>query len=637
MNEPSTPTLPTDSHYNRLWLSLVAFSLALGLTSVAIGDSEIRRGFGYTESSYFFWVGVFLIFVPTALRLLVKNVDRRERLTLVVLLGISLYLVKYLGSPSAFTFVDEYIHVRNTQDILRTHHLFAYNPLLTTAAYYPGLAAVTAGLVNLTGLSIFVSGLIVIGVVRALFTACFFLIAERVTKSDRAAAGACLVYVANPMFLFWSADFSYENLTLFLAAFTIWWLGRTRRAKGNAPLVVAIVAIAAITVTHHVVGFALSALLGTWWIVERFTQRPSRARRNVGLMALLSTTTTLIWFFIVARPAPAYLFTDNIFPALRQTVSLVLGRISPRHLYTSGGLVSPEWEKIAGFAAIGVLLLALLPGLYLAWRHRDRAPIVVAIGVAILFPLSLVPRLAPEGVGISGRSSEYVFAGLGCVLGLLVTDEKWRRHREHARVMNRDGRAAWKKVTVATALVALVFIGEISVGTPFYELLPEAPHPHGYPWLVQPDAISASNWAREHLGTNQRFAADSLDSLALDTYGQQNTVAEVKVWPIFFSKTMNKTVIRAIKSDKIHYLFVDWEMTKGVPPDPGFYFSIKEPGAQDYKNAFLPAALKKFDSSTCVHLVYHHKEIQIFDVSRIRNGFCVPVPKSSVKDDGIHG
>jgi hypothetical protein len=565
-----------------------------------------------------------------------KKVDRRERLILVVLLGVSLYLVKYLGSPSAFTFSDEYIHLRNTQDILRTHHLFSYNPLLPTAAYYPGLAAVTAGLVDLTGLSTFASGLVVIGVARILFVACYFLIAERVTRSDRAAAGAVLIFAANPMFLFWSSAFSYENLALPLAAMTIWWLGRTRRVNGLSALSVAIVAILAVTVAHHVVGFALSALLGTWWLIERLKKTRSPARRNVGLMALLSTTTTLMWFFLVARPAPSYLFSQNIFPALRQTVSLVLGHISPRHLYVSGGFVTPEWETIAGFAAVGVLLLALPPGLYLAWRHRDRAPMLVAIGGAVLFPLSLVPRLAPEGVNISGRSSEYVFAGLGCVLGLLVADDAWRRHRKPAHLGEHARTVGWKLTALATALVTLVFIGEITVGTPFYELLPEAPHPHGYPWLVQPNAISASNWARENLGISQRFASDDLDSFALAAYGDQDTVSESKVWSIFFATTMDKSVVRSIKSTRTHFLFVDWQMTKGVPPAPGFYFSPQEPGAGDYKNAFPSAALKKFASSGCINVVYRQKDIEIFDVLRIENGSCVPAITGSVKQNETH-
>lgn len=624
------PALDKDARIDRRWMSVVGLCASLGLVSVAVADAASRHGYGYATASVFFWLGLLLIFVPIAFRVLMQNTDRQERLALVILLGVALYLVKVLGSPYAFTFSDEYIHLRNTQDILLTHHLFAPNPLLPTAAYYPGLGAVTAGLANLTGLSPFVSGLLIIGAARVLFSASFFLVAEKVTESGRAAAGASLVYAANPMFLFWGAAFSYENLALPLAAFVVWWLGRTRQGKGRPALAATALAIVAVTVTHHVVGFALSALLGAWWLVERFTQRPSAARRDVGLMALVASTTTLVWLLFVAKPAASYLFPHNIFPALRQTVSLLLGETSPRRLYTSGRYVSPAWETVAGFVATGVLLLALALALHLAWHRRARAPMAVAIAVAALFPLSLAPRLVSAGVAISGRSSEYVFLGLGCVLGLLATETTWRRLQRHTRRATQAAAVGWlrsavarHRTAVATGLVTLVFIGEITVGTAFYQRLPEASSAPGYPWSVQPDVISAAKWARDHLGINQRFGANKLDSFALATYGEQTVVAENSVWPVFFASAIDGTVVNSIEAARVRYLFVDWRMTKGIPATPGYYFSPEEPGAGEYKQAFPAAALKKFASASGAQLVYDSGAVQIFDVSHMKGGSTV--------------
>jgi hypothetical protein len=625
MTQPlAVPSLHKEARFDPRWTSVVMLCTALGLVSVAVGDAASRNGYGYTKSSVFFWVGLSLIFIPIAGRVLMQDTDRVERLTLVILLGVALYLVKVLGSPGAFTYVDEFVHVRSTQDILRTQHLFAFNPLLPTAAYYPGLAALTAGFVDLTGLSVFVSGLLIIGVARVLISASFFLVAEKVTGSARAAALASLVYAANPAFLFWSAAFSYENFALPLAAFVVWWIGRTRQQSGYPPLTAAIVVIVAVTVTHHVVGFALTALLGAWWLIERFTVRPSYARRSVGLMALLTGTTTLVWFFLVAKPAASYLFTNNLFPALRQTGSLLLGRTSPRQLYTSGGYTSPAWQTLAGFAAVGILLLVLPPALYRAWRRRDHVSVAIAIGVAVLFPLSLVPRLAPNGVAISARSWEYVFVGLGCILGLLVRDAAWPQHRRNRLRTRLSALVGWRRTALAVGLVTLVFIGDVTIGTPFYQLLPEASHPQGYPWSVQPDVVNASKWAREHLGINQRIGANAIDSSALASYGEENTVAENTVWPIFFSGTIDRMVVNTIKAAKVRYVFVDWRMTKGVPPTPGYYFSSQEPGAAEYKNAFPAVDLIKFASSTCTKLVYSSGAIEIFNVSAIESGNCVP-------------
>jgi hypothetical protein len=635
---PPSPRTYKGRHFSYLWPLFIALSTALGLASVAIADEASRNGSAYSTAVALFFAGLLLVFVPVAVRVLMRSVDRRERLALIILLGCALYAVKILGSPVAFTFIDEYIHLRNTQDILRTHHLFALNPLLPTAAYYPGLAAVTASLVSLTGLSPFTSGLLIIGAARILICACFFLIAERVTGSDLRAAAASLIYAANPMFLFWSASFSYEDLALPLASFVIWWIARTRRPTGRLAPVVTVVAIVAVTVTHHVAAFALAALLGAWWLAENLTQRPGPRRHDVGLMALVAGSTSLAWFFFVARPAASYLFGQNISPALRQVGSLLFGHSTSRHLY-SGGSAAPAWYMLSGFAAVGLIILALPPAVYRAWsiasrrrvsrcdrrgrRGRTDAPMLVVAVVAAAFPLTLLPRLTSLGGAVSSRSSEYVFSGLGCVLALL-TEEAVRSRRGKPRT-TRVRFPRWFRTLTAAGIVTVIFIGDVTIGTAYSQLLPESSHPQGYPWMVQPDAVSASRWARKHLGINQRFGVDAIDAQALATYGEQDTVSEDVVWPIFLSDTMSEVVMHTIRTAGIRYLFVDWRMTEGLPVNSGgYYFSLWEPQANKYRHPLPAAALRKFASTACASLVYKSGAIQIFDVTRIENGSCGP-------------
>ena len=73
-------------------------------------------------------------------------------------------------------------------------------------------------------------------------------------------------------------------------------------------------------------------------------------------------------------------------------------------------------------------------------------------------------------------------------------------------------------------LATVVFVGEVTIGTALYQRLPEASRSQGYPWSVQPDVITASTWARQHFGTNQRFGANAIDAFALATYGAQNPI-----------------------------------------------------------------------------------------------------------------
>jgi hypothetical protein len=623
------------------WVYLIVLCSATGLALVAAANNASFHGSDYNDALGLFFLGLAFIFAPAALRVLMRDVDRRERLLLVVILGAALYVVKILGSPSAFTFNDEYIHLRNTLDILRTHHLFQLNPLLPTASYYPGLAAVTSGLVDLTGLSIFVCGLLVIGAARILISACFFLVAEKMTGSALAAAGASLVYAANPMFLFWSASFSYEDLALPLAAFVVWWVGRTRDRtaldpKGRLTSIVGAVAIVAVTVTHHVSGFALTALLGVWWLAEWLTKQSAARRRSVGLMFLISGSATLIWFFFVARPAASYLVGGNIVPAVQQTGSVVLHQSKSRQLF-SGGPKIPEWFMLAGFAAFGILLLALPFGLYRAWkllrsrkiraRYGSRSgygPIAVAMAMAIVFPFSQLPRFTSAGGALASRSSEYIFTGLGCVLALFAEQVARRQHGAPRRRSMRPKFSAWGRTLAVAGLVTVVFLGDVTVGTTFSQVLRESSHATGDPWTVQPDVINASEWARAHLGINQHFAANFTDSFALATYGEQDTISGDSVWPILLDDTLDSTAVQVIRTDKVSYVLVDWRMTEGPPPASlGYYVSPYESSAGG--SGTLPSiALRKFAASPCARLVYGSGPIQIFDVARIENGSCTP-------------
>src|SRR5207244_10976530 len=103
---------------------------------------------------------------PLTFRLLSPSASRAERISLVVVLGVSLFVVKILASPTGFVRFDELGTWRATNDVLQTGHFFSANPVIVSTAGFPGLPTVTAAVAQLTGLSIFHSGLIVLGVAR---------------------------------------------------------------------------------------------------------------------------------------------------------------------------------------------------------------------------------------------------------------------------------------------------------------------------------------------------------------------------------------------------------------------------------------------------------------------------------------
>jgi hypothetical protein len=633
---------PRSARFAYGWVAVIVLCSAAGLGVLAVADQANRHENTSVPTYVLFWLGVLLIFVPIAMRSLARDVNPLERLTLIVFLGLALYLVKVLGSPHDFTFVDEYVHVRNTHAIISKGHLFTWNPLLDTAAYYPGLAALTAGVVELTGLSIFGAGLLIMGVTRILVCAFFYLIFESVTRSGRGAAVASLVYMANPMFLFWCSTFTYGNLAVPLAAFVVWWVGRTRNRNGLASMVIAVLGIIAVTLTHHVVGFVLAGLLVAWWLAERVgCHAVKAARRRVGLLAMVACCVTFTWFFVVAHPAAAYLITGNLLPALQSTFSVIRGATAPRKLYHIVAMAPPAWEPMAGYAAVLVILAVLPVALLRARWSCRRAPVAVATALAIAFPLSLVPRFAPNGVAVSGRSSEYVYTGLGCVFGLLFTAAatrwcEWRvfgrggrdgRRREigTGRLANGIGKA-WRDslvpTAIAAALVTVVFVGNVTVGTRFFERLPEGTNPHGYERSLQPDVIAASEWALEHLGPNNMFGANDMDSWALATYGDQDLADSRLLWPVFFSESVNSAVVQNIKDLRLRYLLVNWRMTLSIPNLADHYVHTQEPDAGHQSHPFPARALEKFSADPCIQLIYDAGPIQIYDASQIESGAC---------------
>lgn len=629
LSMPLTAQGPRSARFAYRWIASIVLCSAAGLGVLAVANDASRREIISVPTYQMFWLGLLLIFVPIAVRALANDVNPRERMTLIVFLGLALYLVKVLESPYSFTFVDEYVHERNTHAILGMRHLFTWNPLLNTAAYYPGLGALTAGVVELTGLSVFATGLLIIGISRVLECAFFYLIFKSVTHSGRGAAAASLIYIANPMFLFWSSTFTYENLALPLGAFVVWWIGKTRDRGGLTSMVVAVVGIIAVTVTHHMVAFALAGLLVAWWLAEHVGCRATKAaRRQVGMLAMVACCATFTWFFVVARPAATYLLNDNLLEGLQDTISVFRGHTAPRKLYALTGFTPPAWEPIAGFAAVFVLLAALPAGLLrVRWSCR-RTPAAVATALAIGYPLSLVPRLAPHGVSLSGRASEYVYTGLGCVIGLLFTAaaSRWYAWRESAPG-ERDGRRhKWRYSFIPTSLAALlatvVFVGNVTVGNRFYERLPEAANPHGYERTLQPDVVAASTWALHHLGSNQMFGANNIDSWAVATYGEQDLADARWLSQIFFAETVNSDVVKNIKKIKLRYLLVNWRMTRAVQQIPDYYVHPWEPEANHHSHVFPTQALEKFSSSPCIRLIYDAGPIQIYDVSQIESGSC---------------
>jgi len=205
-------TRPNAGGRERLSLPLIALLGSLGLLMVSVANALSRATL--TETSLIYWAGLLLIALPIFYKLSSKQPSYRERLVLVLLLGLFLYGVKVVHDGIYFTFTDEFVHAYNAESIAQHHHLYYFNSIIPTTAHYPGLEGATSSLMTLTGLSSYGAGTILVGVARLVFMAALFFLFARLSGSARGAGIGVAIYTGSSNFLYWGAQFSYESLSL---------------------------------------------------------------------------------------------------------------------------------------------------------------------------------------------------------------------------------------------------------------------------------------------------------------------------------------------------------------------------------------------------------------------------------------
>src|SRR6185437_14151363 len=132
--------------------------------------------------------------------------------------------------------------------------LDAANPLNAVVTDYPGLHLVTAVVAGATGGSVLVTGTVVVVLARIAGCLAVYLLAERLVRAPGTALLAVVVFVANPAYAFFDAQYSYESLAAPIVAVVL--VAATRGAYVAAGVLTAFV-----TVTHHGSSYVLAAIL----------------------------------------------------------------------------------------------------------------------------------------------------------------------------------------------------------------------------------------------------------------------------------------------------------------------------------------------------------------------------------------
>lgn len=635
----SMRAIDTAQVYSWGWLPALSLTNAIGLLLVAVADTLSRSAAGQYE--LLFWAGLLLMIVPSAARLASREPARRERIGLVILLGLGLYLAKVLHSPYGFTFSDELVHSYNGTRILETGRLFNANSILQVTALYPGLETVTAALASLSGLSIFGSGLVVVGIARLITMLALFLFYEEVSGSSRLAGIAALLYATNANFLFWSAQFSYESLALPLALLVLYVAARRAATPTGVHhrglTLVALLGIMAVVITHHLTAYFLVVFFGVWTLGLLFlrfkamrktsalaanessnqheanTLTGVRAISEPAGLTLFSTIATLVWLVGIASITISYL-SPVLGRAATSVVQIMGGEASTRELFQSAsGYVAPVWERLMGIGSVVVMLLAMPFGLRKIWQHFRGHPIALMLtGAALAYFAVLGLRLSPAAWETGNRASEFLFIGLAFVLALAV-QELWDRQR-----------VPWLSRTTVLGGVAIIFVGGIIAGWVPTLRLSRPLQVNVGNVVIQPQGFAAASWMRTALGPGNQVATDESNARLMLAYGGQLALTgrypDIKDllgtsdFPDWQVELMREWAIQYVAFDR---RLISWDnMT-------GYYFDQTPAGPLPSTDLFDPAAYGKFDKPKEISRLFDSGNIVIYNVGAISNATTV--------------
>lgn len=605
---PADPTPATETPSRRSSIvppvAVAAALAAFGLLLVAIADNAARGS--RFEALPIWWLGYAVLVLPLVAVPLWSASTRRERLAATVLLGLLLYLVKVLHSPLGFTLPDEFSHLRTAADILASGRLLAENPLLVPSPSYPGLEVVTVAVNGLTGLSVFHSGLLVVGVARILTVVGIFLLIETLSRSSRAAGLGAAIYMANPSFLFFDAAFSYESLAIGLAVVGLWAAVKAARASEVRAVyaVGAVVAIAGTAMTHHLTSLALAAALMLWAVAVLVRGGGPDRRRMPLALAAVAIAANAAWLGLFASPAVEYL-SKIASGGISGILETLAGQAGARRLFaTPSDLAIPLPEVVASYAAVGILMVALLIGVVSVLGRRRSDPFALLLLVAlVLYPAGLALRFVGATSEIATRVDEFVFVSIGFV----VADSLVRR------LASRD----WKTRAITLGAAAAVFAGAATLGTAHYVRLPGPYRAATEARSIEPIGEATASWTLEMLGPGNRFLADRTNAKLLAALGRQQPITAfnsgIATAYAMFAPAIGPEERAIIRDGNVRFVLADRRLTTAVPAFP-YYFESAEPRGGRHTAPFPAAGLDKFDADPTIDRIFDGGDIVIYDL-----------------------
>ena len=579
----------------RPWQLIVAVAACQAVGMAAIVQSYLIAQTTVSDEAEFiwFWVGMNLMELPLIAVIARRRTGAAVRSALLLIIGFTSYAPKLLRDPGAPLYHDEYAHWRATYDIIASGRLFEPAQIVPIIARYPGLHAATAAIADISGLSTWQAGTILVLLCHVTLLVGIVALARAIGLDSRAATLAAVAYGFNASFLYFDTQFSYESMAITLVVWSLTAFAQAVRAQSGRQRGVWCCLSAMLSfgcaITHHLTTIELAAVM---LIISVALSLPWAARsdgwRGTAVTAWLLTAFTLAaivgWIAFMARATVAYL-SPYLGTALNQLTQMVSGASSGRQLFSAS--LSPWWEHVAAFGAPLVAFVLAAAGLLL-WRRwqrsgglaagRERALLLGYAMVGLAYFPSTVFIFSQAGAEGSRRSWAISWIGLAVLTALPAARlVDWAAAR-------RRGVARWAALGALTGMTAIALVGGTAAGL-------DASYRFPGPYLYGSDARSdtpelnaMAQWFLARFGPGHRLVTDRYTGLGMASFGLQDTAMPSAAFPIWDLYTAEPgqplgppLLFTVLAEGHYRYLVVDKRIATDVPL-LGIYFEGNEPG-----------------------------------------------------------
>jgi hypothetical protein len=634
-------------HVNSKVKGYLIVSYVLGAMLIAFSYNNAHHSVSYLHFDIF-WLGMALVAIPTTYWGGWRCISSRAAVLLLISYGIFTFIPKFLMSISGPIFFDEYGHFRHANALLANGNIFNSNPYLPIVRYFPGLSLVTVGVHEVTRLSIWHSGQIVILLAHCSVLLTIFSISKSIGLSQRASFIAAMAYSFNPSYMYFDTQYAYESLALPLAFFVVLACIRARKSQTSRSsifwMTTGAIAASLCIVTHHLSSLFMSLLCLVVVVCVRPTVPNYRSRFTPRLASNLLTGLAIFgttsWLAGVAPSTFSYVwphitsgFTEftAIFGRVKNAPGTV-GGTARAHAPFSGNAV-PIYERLAGYLTpfvvlsfFGVAMLVLLnekrgnrrlPSTVWkilrnprkSWQSLDSNQRLVIMFVSLmgLYLISVPIALTNGGGEGAHRSWAYSYMGVSVVVGYVSERLLSKRIPTHG---NRK-QLRLIKILYASILsigLGIVCVGNIAAGE---DVLYRFPGPYIFGTATRSrtsELIRLAKWAQQHLPPNAGIVTDTFTGEIIEAYTDLRlpSFAQYGVYNIYVDGPHPSSSLRVVlRSGGFRYFILDKRIEYLVPQASLF------PGDRGF-TSISPVHLRDLNRSAFARVIYKSRNYEIF-------------------------